>query len=73
MTPRPEESIISSPIKRKTNVDQTHLIEAKQAPPCQIVWINVILQTIFHLGALYGIYCCFYAKYQTLIIGNLFL
>lgn len=34
--------------------------------PFQIVWLNVILQIIFHIFALIGVYCCFYAKWQTL-------
>ena len=33
----------------------------------KIVWRNVLIQLAFHIGALYGIYLCFYAKYQTLI------
>lgn len=38
----------------------------------QIVWLNVIIQSLIHMGAVYGIYCCFYAKYQTLITAYLF-
>lgn len=32
-----------------------------------IVWKNVAIFTLLHLGALYGVYLCFYAKKATLI------
>ena len=36
----------------------------------KIVWKNVALHALIHLGAAYGVYCCFHAKYQTLAFGK---
>ena len=38
----------------------------------KIVWRNVLIFTYLHVAALYGIYLCGFAKYQTLIFGNNF-
>jgi len=35
-----------------------------------IRWRNIFLFAMLHIGALYGIYCCFYAKMQTLIFSK---
>ena len=32
-----------------------------------IVWKNVLIFSLLHVGALYGIYCCYFAKRETLI------
>ena len=32
-----------------------------------IVWRNVAIFAFLHIGALYGIYLCFYAKFATLV------
>lgn len=69
---------MDSAVKRNTSNSQASSInkqteeafESKEAP-FQIVWFNVILQILIHIGALYGVYCCFYAKPQTLIAGDL--
>lgn len=34
-----------------------------------IVWRNVIIFAFLHMAALYGVYCCFYAKWQTLLFA----
>jgi hypothetical protein len=34
-----------------------------------IVWKNVAIFTLLHLGALYGVYLCFFAKKVTLLFG----
>lgn len=68
MAPRSEDhiNVKTSPVKPVTP------IVAKKSEPLQIVWFNVTLQVLFHLGALVGVYCCFYAKYQTLIFAYLY-
>ena len=47
--------------------EDTNKIDHKKLP---IVWRNVYLFIFLHLGALYGVYCCFYAKSITLLFGN---
>lgn len=32
-----------------------------------IVWRNVIVFVVLHIGAVYGVYLCFFAKWQTLL------
>ncbi len=71
MSPRSEEYLT----KKATTVDKLisqNEINAKPKEPTkfQIVWFNVVLQILIHLGAFYGIYCCFFAKYQTLVLGK---
>ena len=50
-------------------------LETKDIPEFkpQIVWRNVIIFIILHLGTIYGAYCCFHAKRETLILGKLFI
>lgn len=49
-------------------------IQAKKEDPNEVYlpirWRNVVVFTLLHIGALYGIYCCFHAKYQTLIFSK---
>lgn len=45
--------------------------EKKDFKP-QIVWKNVAIFTYLHIAAIYGVYLCAYAKYQTLIFGKKF-
>ncbi len=35
-----------------------------------IVWRNVAVFALLHIGALYGVYLMFYAKWSTLIFGK---
>lgn len=44
--------------------------EQEKKEHAKIVWRNVAIQSLIHMGAVYGIYCSFYAKYQTLITGS---
>jgi hypothetical protein len=44
----------------------------KLPPRCkQLVWRNVILFILLHVGSLYGVYCIFYANYYTWFWGKL--
>lgn len=48
--------------------------EEKNEYKLQIVWRNVIIMTVLHLSALYGLYLCFVsAKWQTSLAGMFFL
>jgi hypothetical protein len=38
-----------------------------------IVWRNVLIFSFLHMGALCGIYCCFYAMRATLIFCEYFI
>lgn len=59
---------MDSAVKRNTSNSQASSINKQtEEAPFQIVWFNVVLQILIHIGALYGVYCCFYAKPQTLI------
>lgn len=78
---RPNESITSNEnttttTTRQRNAAATPLIRreetAKKEPQeidLPIVWRNVVVFALLHLGALYGIYLCFYAKWQTLLFA----
>jgi fatty-acid desaturase len=79
---RPNESITSNEntttttTTRQRNAAAAPLIRreepAKKEPQeidLPIVWRNVAVFTMLHLGALYGVYLCFYAKWQTLLFG----
>lgn len=78
---RPNESITSNENTTTTTTRQrtaaaTPLIRREEAAKKEpqeielpIVWRNVAVFTMLHLGALYGVYLCFYAKWQTLLFG----
>ena len=36
----------------------------------EIVWKNVAIFIVLHSMAIYGVYCCFYSKTQTLVFGK---
>ena len=44
--------------------------EEKEFKP-KIVWKNVLIFLYLHIAAIYGIYLCAYAKYQTLAFGKI--
>lgn len=48
------------------------LVSSKKVQPADlpIVWKNVILFIYLHLGALYGLYLCFYCKGSTIVFGK---
>ena len=49
-----------------------HFNEKKEQVQMPVVWRNVVIFIMLHLGALYGIYSCFYAKWQTNLFGKFF-
>lgn len=69
-----------SPRSGEINIKTTSLVDKNESlsdqmkarDGRQIVWLNVFIQAGIHLAALYGVYLCFYAKYQTLITSFLF-
>jgi hypothetical protein len=66
---QPTESDIITGQHQSTE-DSTHeIITVKEYKP-KIVWKNVLIFTYLHIAALYGLYLCQFAKYQTLIFGN---
>ncbi len=72
MSPRSTESLIIRPSSINEDsgpVESTG--RSKKTEKFQIVWFNVVIQVLIHVGAFYGIYCCFFAKYQTLILGKI--
>lgn len=58
---------------RATTAESRRVIEIKKeedlAQPIElkIVWRNVAVFVMLHLGALYGVYLCFFAKWETLL------
>jgi len=51
-------------------VSQQQQEEKPEYVPTQIVWKNVILMAVLHLGALYGVWLIPQAKISTLIFGK---
>ncbi len=72
MSPRSTESLVIRPSSINEDSGPIESTDrSKKTEQFQIVWFNVIIQVLIHVGALYGIYCCFFAKYQTLILGKI--
>ena len=76
MAPRIEETYTS---KNESETSTTRLASQTEQQTVQekefdistlkIVWRNVFIFAFLHLGALYGIYCCFFCKWQTLLFS----
>lgn len=62
-TTRQNESRLIDEIRRETAQ------KTPQEVDLPIVWRNVFHFTLLHLGALYGVYLLFYAKWQTLVFS----
>jgi stearoyl-CoA desaturase (Delta-9 desaturase) len=81
MPPRLEEfnPVIINDKKEEITPEQTNTIAnganvVKKEPEeieLPIVWRNVIIFVFLHLGALYGIYLCSYAKWETLTFAGI--
>jgi hypothetical protein len=61
-------------IQSQVEPEITDLLDkTKTRPPFkrEIVWRNVVLMSLLHLSALYGLYLCFVsAKWQTIAFGK---
>lgn len=57
-THAPAELALNNPEIAKKEPEEVHL---------PVVWRNVAIFVFLHLGALYGLYLCFYAKFATLL------
>ena len=68
MAPRIDEVINQD--RLETEIDKKVKKENEVVLP--IVWRNVFVFILLHMGALYGMYLCFYSKPETLIFGRHF-
>jgi hypothetical protein len=53
-----------------TPIQQNQIINDEKEFKQKIVWKNVLIFIYLHIAAIYGIYLCAFAKYQTLIFGK---
>jgi len=60
-----KESTDNNPSQEVTAVH----IQPQKSPPVRIVWRNVVIMAILHVGAIYGIYLTFYAQIYTLLFA----
>ena len=71
MAPRIEDSEPNrGQIEHEQATANRHMDEKKAPINLPIVWRNVAVFIMLHFGALYGLYTCFYAKWQTNLFGK---
>lgn len=54
-------------LQKTTTQAQSSQLKKEEKIDLPIRWRNVAIFAALHVGALYGIYLCFFAKFQTLI------
>lgn len=66
MAPKADDTMTRTECKRLDSVQE----QPSKSPELPIVWRNVAVQSFLHLGALYGVYRCFYSQTYTLLFGK---